>query len=154
MEQKSSSGLNHENARTEEQKKLMQKIETDGVCPFCSEHFTKYHPNPILKETDFWYVTTNMSPYEGTKYHFLFVYKPAHSTQFTEISLDASADLFALLKEMTETYEIPGGSFFMRFGDTSYNGSSVEHLHAHLISGGSQQEHTEAIRVKLGWKNC
>ncbi|MCF7816115.1 MAG: hypothetical protein K9M10_00085 [Candidatus Pacebacteria bacterium] len=148
----SKTGLVHANARTDEQKNLMAKIESDGVCPFCAEHFTKYHPKPILEETDFWFVTENMSPYEGTKYHFLFVYKPSHITKTQEMDSGALKDLYSLLDWATTTYDIQGGSFFMRFGDTAYNGSSVEHLHAHLIVGGTQNETDEAIRVKLGWK--
>lgn len=148
----SKAGLNHDNARTEEQKNLMAKIESDGVCPFCAEHFKKYHPNPILKETDNWFVTTNMSPYEGTKYHFLFVYKPAHITKPEEMANTAAEDLLALLRWVTKEYKIEGGSFFMRFGNTAYTGGSVEHLHAQLITGEKQSDDGEAIRVKLGWK--
>lgn len=130
----------------------MAKIESDGVCPFCAEHFTKYHPKPIIKETDFWFVTENMSPYEGTKHHFLFVYKPSHISKPEEMSAAALEDLYALLAFVTTTYKIIGGSFFMRFGDTHYTGGSVEHLHAQLITGKSETETSEAIRVKLGWK--
>ncbi len=148
----SKAGLNHENARTEEQKNLMAKIEADGVCPFCAEHFTKYHPKPIIKESDHWFVTTNMSPYEGTKLHFLFVYKPSHITTLAEVSPEAGQDLFRLLSWVTEEYSIPGGSFFIRFGDYTYNGGSVAHLHAQLIVGKEQNADAEAIRVKLGWK--
>jgi ATP adenylyltransferase len=146
------SGLNHNNARTEEQKNLMAQIERDGVCPFCAEHFKKYHPRPIIKETDFWFLTTNMSPYEGTKHHFFFVYKPSHITKPDELIAGALDDLYELLTWTTTTYDIDGGSFFMRFGDTRYTGGSVEHLHAHLIVGGPQDTESEAIRVKLGWK--
>ena len=152
MSEFSKTGLNHDNARTEEQKKLMTQIENDGVCPFCTEHFRRYHPKPILKETDYWFVTENMSPYEGTRYHFLFVYKPSHITKPDEVESRALQDLFSLFTWTTTTYRILGGSFFMRFGDTAYNGSSVEHLHAHLISGGANHDGAEAIRVKLGLK--
>ncbi len=152
MQTPSSAGLVHENARTEEQKQLMAQIESDGVCPFCKEYFTTYHPKPILKETEYWFVTENMSPYEGTKLHFLFVYKPTHITSPSDLLPEATQDLFALVAWITETYAIQGGSFFMRFGNTAYNGSSVEHLHAQLITGTSADEGTEAIRVKLGWK--
>lgn len=152
MGEKSKTGLNHENARTEEQKKLMAQIEHDGVCPFCAEHFTTYHPKPILKDTDYWFVTENMSPYEGTSLHLLFVYKPSHITKPEEMKIGALEDLFSLMTWATATFEILGGSFFMRFGDTRFNGSSVEHLHAHLISGGQNSDTAEAIRVKLGWK--
>lgn len=144
------SGLNLSNARTPEQVALMEKIIADGVCPFCAEHFRKYHPKPILKETEYWFFTENMSPYAGTKHHFIFVYKPAHITKPTELSAEASADLFALIQAATEEYQFPGGALFMRFGDTRYNGSSVEHLHAHLLMGDHDAPGHEPVRVKLG----
>jgi len=142
--------LNLSNARTPEQVALMQKIIDDGVCPFCAEHFKKYHPKPIVRETDYWFFTENMSPYAGTKYHFIFVYKPAHITNPSEVAPKALADLFSLLNWATEEYQIPGGSFFMRFGDTHYTGSSVEHLHAHLLMGDTDAPGHESVRVKLG----
>jgi diadenosine tetraphosphate (Ap4A) HIT family hydrolase len=148
----SKTGLNHDEARTREQKELMAQIEADGVCPFCAEHFRKYHPKPILKETDYWFVTENMSPYEGTSHHFLFVYKPSHVNALSLVSSEAGQDLFMLLSWVTETYSILGGSFFMRFGDMNWNGSSVEHLHAQLIVGKAKDDTAEALRVKLGWK--
>ena len=143
-------GLNHKEARTEEQRKLMEQIEHDGVCPFCAEHFTKYHPKPILFETKHWFVTTNMSPYEGTRYHFLFVYKPSHISHLRELSADAYVDLLSSMQRLTEEHGISGGSFFMRFGDTRYTGSSVEHLHAHLIVGDVDDPNHQPVRVKLG----
>lgn len=142
--------LNFQNARTPEQVELMQKIAEDGVCPFCADHFKTYHPKLVLKETDYWFLTENMSPYAGTKHHFLFVYKPAHITKLSEIVPEASTDLFALLSSTIDEYEIPGGSFFMRFGDTRYTGSSVAHLHAHLIMGDVDMPGHEPVRVKLG----
>lgn len=152
MEEKSKTGLNHENARTPEQQALMEQIEKDGVCPFCKEHFTKYHPKPVLHETDYWFVTENMSLYEGTTKHFLFVYKPSHVTHLEELPHDAMGDLHTALAWVTKTHHIEGGSFFMRFGDTSYNGSSVAHLHAQLVVGKKYSDGADALRVKLGWK--
>ncbi len=147
----SNAGLNHDNARTDEQKKLMAQIEADGVCPFCAEHFKKYHPKPIIKETDYWFLTENMSPYDGTIRHFLFVYKPAHITMPSDITPEGTKDLFELVSFVNETYKIEGGGFFMRYGDTAWNGSSVEHLHAHIIVGGKQTEGKGKIRVPLAW---
>lgn len=144
------SGLNLENARTPEQQALMQKIVADGVCPFCAEHFKKYHPKSILKETAYWFLTENMSPYVGTKYHFIFVYKPAHITTPSEITPEAFVDLFVLVNATVAEYNIPGGALFMRFGDTRYNGSSVVHLHAQLIMGDADTPGHEPVRVKLG----
>ncbi|HEY4489594.1 MAG TPA: HIT domain-containing protein [Candidatus Paceibacterota bacterium] len=142
--------LNHKNARTPDQQKLMETIERDGVCPFCAEHFVTYHPKPVLAETPFWFFTENMSPYKGTKYHFIFVYKPAHISSLADLPAEAFADLHSMLKEAVSKYSIFGGSFFMRFGDTQYNGSSVSHLHAHLLMGDADAPGHEAVKVKLG----
>lgn len=139
-----------EHARTPEQIALMQKIIDDGVCPFCREYFEKYHPKPILKETDYWFFTENMSPYKGTKHHFIFVYKPAHVINPSELPPEAFADLFAIVNWATAEYGIRGGSLFMRFGDTRYTGSSVEHLHAQLLMGDIDASDHEPVRVKLG----
>lgn len=148
----SKAGLNHDEARTEEQKKLMAQIEEDGVCPFCEAHFRKYHPKPILKETDYWFFTENMSPYEGTTKHFLFVYKKAHVTSPSEITKESRSELFELIDSAITEYDIVGGSFFMRFGEGGFNGSSVEHLHAQLIVGVKKGDDTESLKVKLGYK--
>jgi len=142
--------LNHENARTPEQQELMRKIEEDGVCPFCAEYFTTYHPKPVLKETEYWFVTENMSPYAGTKHHFIFVYKPAHVTRMSDLAPEAMIDLWELVAQMEKEYEIPGGAFFVRFGDSKYTGGSVAHLHAHLLMGDADAPGHEAVRVKLG----
>lgn len=142
--------LNLNNARTPEQQALMHQIAEDGVCPFCAEYFRKYHPKPILKETEYWFFTENMSPYAGTKYHFIFVYKPAHITTPKEIPPKAVVDLFILLNAAIEEYKILGGAFFMRFGDTRYNGSSVAHLHLQLLMGDVDAPGHEKVRVKLG----
>lgn len=143
-------GLNMRHARTPEQIALMQRIIDDGVCPFCKEHFATYHPKPILKETEYWFVTENISPYAGTKYHFIFVYKPSHITHVRELPADAAAELLALIAEMAESHSMPGASFFVRFGETRYTGSSVEHLHAQFLMGDSDAPGHEPVRVKLG----
>lgn len=148
----SKAGLDHKEARTDEQKKLMAQIEADGVCPFCEAHFRQYHPKPIIKETDYWFFTENMSPYEGTVRHFIFVYKPGHITFPSELTTEARVELFDLVDFAVKEYNIPGGGFFMRFGEGGYNGSSVEHLHGHLISGVQKAEDTEGLKVKLSYK--
>ena len=137
-------------SRTPEQKALMERILADGVCPFCAEHFRKYHPKPILKETEYWFFTENMDPYKGTKYHFIFVYKPAHISTPAELPPAALVDLFDLINGAIAEYKMPGGSFFMRFGETRFTGSSVTHLHAQLLMGDADAEGHEPVRVKLG----
>lgn len=144
--------VNLENARTPEQVEVMEQIRKDGVCPFCIEHFRKYHPKPILRETDWWVVTENMSPYEGARVHYIFVYKPVHITRPNELSAEALTDLFALLDWATEDNNVAGGTFLMRFGDTAYNGASVDHLHAHLVATEKSGPGMEGLRMKIGFK--
>jgi len=146
--------LDFNHARTPEQIELMRKISEDGVCPFCPEYFTKYHPQPILKEGKWWYVSENMSPYEGTKLHLIFVYKK-HATFSSEIDPEAAKELFALIGWAEKEFAIVGGSFFVRFGKTEYTGGSVDHFHVQLLVGnakGTDAEY-EGLKVKLGYKN-
>jgi len=87
----------------------------------------------MLKETDFWFFTENMEPYKGTKHHFILVYKTEHITTPHDLPAEAQLDFFSLINWAVKEYDFPGGAFFMRFGDTRYTGSSVSHLHAHLL---------------------
>jgi len=142
--------LNFENARTNEQVAIMEKARANGVCPFCREHIEKYHPKPIYKEEKYWLVTENMSPYDGTKFHFLFVYTPGHVESISEIPTEAFAELHFLLDQMREYLSIQGGTLIMRFGDNKYNGGSVSHLHAQLVVGDADDPNHEPVRTKVG----
>ena len=140
-------------ARTEEQIKLMEKIEKDDVCPFCPEHFKKYHPKEVLKETEWWMVTENMSPYEGTRVHLILVYKK-HIAMPNKMDPKAATELVKLFDWVIKKYKIKGGSFFVRFGDTRYTGGSVDHLHVQLLTGTakSDDKKRDKLKVKLGYK--
>jgi diadenosine tetraphosphate (Ap4A) HIT family hydrolase len=131
--------------------RILREIERDGVCPFCPKHF-KYHPKPILLDGKYWLVTENIAPYEGTKLHLLLLHKK-HLEQVGEVSPAAWEELRRLLKKITRKFEIPGGSFFMRFGDKRYTHASVtQHLHAQLLVGVRRSPKTEKIKVTLGYK--
>ena len=147
--------LDFTHARSKDQIELMEKIVKDGVCPFCSEHFKKYHPRPILKETKWWIVSENMHPYEGARVHLLFVYKE-HVSTVSEMKPEAGKELIELVSWAIQKYKIAGGAFFMRFGDTRYTGSSVNHLHAQLLTGNakSDDDNIDKLKVKLGYKKA
>ena len=66
------------------------------------------------------------------------------------MSSKASKELLDLFNEIVLENKIKGGSLFLRFGDTDYTGGTVEHLHAHLISGGKKKKQ-KSIKVKLGF---
>lgn len=149
MSKKSYVNLKH--ARTKEQIDVMTQIQKDGVCPFCMENFLKYHPKPILAKNDFWIATENMSPYEGSVYHFLFVCK-RHFTMPAEMTDDEKKSLFDLVGAMVKKNEIIGGSILIRFGDTRFTGASVDHFHAHLVVGDTKDEGRESLKTKIGYK--
>lgn len=143
--------VNLKHARTDEQVKVMTQIQKDGVCPFCMEHFLKYHPKPIIEENEYWVVTENMSPYEGSVHHFLFVCK-RHFTMPEEMSDEEKKALFDLIGSMVKKNNILGGSILIRFGDTRFTGASVDHFHAHLVVGDANDEEREGLRTKIGYK--
>ncbi|MBT3356634.1 hypothetical protein HN784_00105 [bacterium] len=138
--------FNH--ARTDEQKDLMEEIAQDGVCPFCQENFIKYHPKPILKENAHWFLTENMSPYKGTRIHFITVYKDKHVTMSNEIPSEHMGQMFELINWAIEKHKIEGGAILIRFGDSSCTGGSVDHFHAHLIIGNAKGTDEGAFKIK------
>ena len=128
---------------------VLSKIKKDGVCPFCPEHF-KYHTRPILHDGKYWLATENMAPYVGAKHHFLLLHKK-HIEQVTDITPKAWQELLTHIQWLCETYQLPAGSFFMRFGDTRYTGASVAHLHAQLFIGSRRTKKTFPLAPLLGY---
>jgi diadenosine tetraphosphate (Ap4A) HIT family hydrolase len=144
--------INLNQARTDSQRKVMEKILTDGVCPFCPENLKQYHKEPILKEGQFWILTKNQWPYENVKVQLLAIHK-THIEHINELTPEASAELFELFKWAAKEYKIPGGAVTMRFGSNPEHGnygSSVSHLHAHLIEADLENPKQEKIYFKIG----
>ena len=140
--------IQQSNIRREDQHKVMQEIEQAGHCPFCLENLDTYHKNPILKEGRFWLLTENQWPYEKIKHQLLAIYK-THIENITEMEAGAGEELLDLFKEETKKRHIVGGGVAIRFGkseDGNY-GSSVLHLHAHLI-----EPDLKALASDEAWK--
>ena len=133
----------------------MEEIAKNGHCPFCSENLTKYHKKPIIKEGKFWLLTENQWPYDKTKVQILAIYK-THIEHITQMDPNAAAELFEMFKEEAEKRHVQGGGVAMRFGtspDGNY-GSSVMHLHAHLIEPDLKAlKSDETFKFKFGQSN-
>ncbi len=142
--------VNMSHARTVFQRDVMKRIVRDKVCPFCTEHFLKYHTKPIIQEGRYWILTENFEPYKGSKHHLLAVVKK-HVQHFSELTPVAQAELFKLFGNEARKRNIPGGSIIMRFGDTDYTGGSVGHLHAQLVSGGKRGKGKEPISTYISY---
>ena len=100
-------------------------------------------------------LTESAFPYEGTSHHFMILTKK-HITDPQKITGTMWSEIGSLMKYTTEKYKIPGGSMFFRFGEMHTNGSTIDHVHFHVLSGNAteidKEETREAIRVKLGYK--
>jgi ATP adenylyltransferase len=142
--------VNPDETRNAKQRAQYEQILKDGVCPFCGENFKKYHEGDILKENESWLVTFNDNPYEGSEYHFLFVYTKKHIEHPKDLSEKDQVDLFKLINWISEKYNIDTGAIIMRFGSEG-NGSSVRHLHAHIVVGKSKVKSNNKLKVKVGY---
>lgn len=138
-----------ENARTDDQKQVMEKIIAEGHCPFCLENLTQYHKQPWIKDGQYWIITPNQWPYKNTRLHFLAIAKK-HIEEFSEVTPESAAELFKFLGEVVAENQIPGGGFAMRFGDTNYSAGTVKHLHAQFIVPEINNPDFEPVRFKIG----
>ncbi|MCC7357723.1 hypothetical protein IT408_04455 [Candidatus Uhrbacteria bacterium] len=126
--------INLSSVRLDDQKQVMEKIRDEGHCPFCRENLETYHKNPILNEGKFWILTENQWPYEKTKHQLLAIYK-THVEHLNELDPDSGKELFEFFINESKKRNISGGGIALRFGlsEEGNYGSSVHHIHAHLI---------------------
>lgn len=110
---------------------ILSEIESQKVCPFCPETF-KWHTKPILRRHGDWLVTENFNPYTNSAHHFLIICK-RHMEQFNELTSPDWTDMVFLVNWVIKKYHLKGGGFALRFGETTYTGATVCHLHSHLI---------------------
>jgi len=118
-------------AKSKEYKDVLKTIKKTGKCPFCKENF-KYHKKPILFKKKNWFITKSSWPYKNTQYHFLII-SEKHKEDFTQLNTSDFSEVLELIKRATEKYKIKGGALTLRFGKAIYTGSTVNHLHFHLI---------------------
>lgn len=148
----STSFVELDNARVDEQRELMERIAASGECPFCTGSRWNKELQPILHQGVFWKVRENRWPYENARVHLLFILNQ-HGERFDDLPQGAGEELFCLCAEMERRYAVESGAVSMRFGDTSKNGATVRHLHAHLIVAGiTDREHPDykPVRFRVG----
>ncbi len=131
---------------------ILEKIKKEGLCPFCEENLVKYHPNPIIFKNSHWLVTNNSWPYEGSKHHFLLIARK-HIENAEKASPDTWKDLGSAFKKLVKKYDLKGAALFMRTGDTSLTGASVQHLHAQVLVGSTRTATSEPILAVVGFSS-
>ncbi|HEY2632466.1 MAG TPA: HIT family protein [Solirubrobacteraceae bacterium] len=133
-------------ARREDQLRRMEKLEHDGVCIFCPEHFAEFNREHIEIAGEHWYVVKNDFPYQGTRAHYLIVSR-RHVRSFDELPDDAGAELWALKRELKQRLDPLAVATVERSGDMRYNGGSVAHLHVHFVALDDNPESTVRFKV-------
>ena len=145
MEQKIFVNIKNARGRIALEQKLQKSIDT-GQDPFDPQYLSNYHSNPIVKVWDYWYATESEHAYPGSNHHILLICNEYAET-LTDISKEAFSELYDIISELNEKYEIPGGGFWMRYGNTNSTGATVKRLHAHLIS---KDPEGNGVRIPLG----
>jgi ATP adenylyltransferase len=134
-------------ARSDDQRRYMEELESAGVCVFCPEHFEAHHREPVESSGRHWYVTRNDYPYAGTEAHFLIV-PHLHVSSFDDLPDEAGAELWAIKRQLKARLEHPRAlATVERSGDMRLNGGSVSHLHIHFVVLGEAPEATVRFRV-------
>lgn len=138
-----------ENTRLKNQKKVYEKINQKGHCPFCEKNLFEYHKKPIIKKGKYWILTDNQWPYDKIKHQVLAIYKK-HIEHIEEMAPEAGKELIEMFQKESKKRNIPGGGIAIRFGSNPEKGSygnSVLHIHAHMI-----EPDLEALKSDESWK--
>lgn len=138
-----------DNSRVDEQRAVMSQIIDNAECPFCTENLKKYHTKPIIKDGPYWLLTENAWPYENTKLHLLAILK-THAETLSELPAAAGAELIELFAWVEKEYQVPGGGIAIRFGDTNYSAGTVKHLHAQFVWPDIEKADFQPVRIKIG----
>ena len=126
----------------------LKRIQSEDSCPFCAENLSKNHKRPILVDGADWVLTENMYPYDNAEVHLLAIHK-SHIEHMSELSPASWDELRRIVVEHLAETGTPGATFMMRFGDTQFNGASVNHLHAQ-IAAGSGKENAKPVLARIG----
>jgi len=124
--------INKSYVRTRNQKRVMDQIDEEGVCPFCGPNLERFHGKSSVKKSKHWSLLESKWPYKKTRIHLLFVAKK-HMEHIEDLSATSWSDLLQMAKWSIKKYKLKGGAFAIRFGDSNLTGATVHHLHAHLI---------------------
>jgi len=134
-------------ARSKAQLEKMQDLIKRGVCIFCPEHIHE-DSEKIQIETKHWMVKKNSYPYERTKLHILLIPR-VHVSTVSKLPKAAKAEFVDLIAKCEKHFKLTSYALGMRAGDMRYNGGSMEHLHAHIVVGDTDDPNHEPVRFKM-----
>jgi diadenosine tetraphosphate (Ap4A) HIT family hydrolase len=146
--------LRPDNARTPEQRQRMERLAKEIGCFFCKDNYLKVGASSAIYQAKYWYIKKNDYPYKGAVHHYLIASKK-HRIKITDITPIAWTELLKVIKWLENHLKIKGASLFVRSGDMSYTGATLDHIHFHLLLGAKKKKGgilKDNILVTLGHK--
>ena len=148
--------FNFVNARHKEQIRRMKLLKEQGRCYLCQEGSKEENTLPRISwESEHFYLTPNDFPQAGSTAHTMIVPKK-HRVHPTDLTAVERIAIFEICEMVMEKFEIPGFSVYVRMGDMSYTGATLDHLHFQLIAGVPRTENhkvpEDVIYIPLGYK--
>lgn len=138
---------NNQAARSQEQLEKMKELAARGVCAFCPENIHEAE-GKIVFETQEWIVKYNGYPYEGTKLHLILI-PTMHVKTVSELPAAIRAEFLNVVEQCEKWFDLKSYALAMRAGDMRYNGGSVEHIHAHIVVGDTNDPKHQPVRFKM-----
>ena len=134
------------NARYDEQRERMNRLEEAGDCCFCNL-------NDVLIETQDWRVKPNAFPYKGTKTHLLIIPR-RHVTDMAQLIVPdewaSFGEVLAATRAMFGYESIDTGlGLVLRSGNPAETAGTICHIHWHFIRGDHDDPDRQAVRVKV-----
>ncbi|MDB4984202.1 MAG: hypothetical protein JWM20_381 [Patescibacteria group bacterium] len=129
-----------DNSRDPDQKAIVEEFLSQGKDPFDRtiveqifvERGGEKIYNKIILESESWYAMPNLWPLPSSQNHFVAICQRNIKTPF-ELEKEEWHGLMETVRTLTHDHSIRKGAFCMRFGVPEISGTTVTHLHGHLI---------------------
>ncbi len=141
---------NIENARVPQQAADMHALQAANACLFCPEGLA-LKGKKVLHRGTYWYVTPNDYPYKGTTVHVIIV-PVRHLTKIEDLNVEEFLELQKMIAWVNKEFEIKGAGLFCRYGDTTYNGATINHFHIHVAQGHQKTKDATPVFAVIGYQ--
>lgn len=143
------------NARNSVQKRIIEEFLKRNEDPFDRKNIEQIYDedeagnktyNKVIAQNNSWYVIPNLWPLKNSDDHFVVIAMRNNITSPTELTETEKIEFFEICKQIVKDYLIEGGAICMRFGTPAAAGTTVTHLHAHMIT----PQNSESVSFHIG----
>lgn len=128
-----------DNARNPHQRKIIEDFLAQGKDPFSRENVEKIHDgngnyNQITYEHPDWYTMPCLWPLKKSSTHQMVILQRNDVSSLEQLVQGEFSSLLQTILHLKNQHRLTAGAFCMRFGKPTVAGTTVTHLHGHLIS--------------------